>query len=144
MLYDLNARVRRDHPREPGVWFEFKPLSGREARKAKAAQAERAIALVSGMSPDRLAQLRTMRPDGAAAVTDHSQTYDVDTVLEAGIVAWSYPAPLDAIGSLDEGTSDWAFNEIMALSLRDAAEGEASGVESVQPTDPAPALSLVN
>lgn len=105
---------RVEIPHEPGEWVELKPLSWTDLERARTARlksvvetmrdAAEVIALLQGRTPDAV-------PD-----TDPLSPYDRATILKAGIVGWSYGAPLDEenLASLDEETAVWIAQQLVA------------------------------
>ena len=115
-----NITKRLDVPHEQGEWVEIRKLSWRQLEAASDAQTEKAMAKVSGLGAELMASL----PKAVAGDRDPVDSYDRGAALAAGIIAWSYDAPVspDAIGDLDEETAGWLMREIISFTTGDAAE----------------------
>lgn len=115
--------------------IRLRPLSGPELRAAADVESRRKMATFSDImktvSADALDALRSApaaTPD-EPDLTDPS-LYDAESVARAGIVEWTYDAPLGE--ALDAATFDWAVREILKLSVR--TPGEASRSATVSST----------
>jgi hypothetical protein len=140
-------------PHEPGAWMKFRALSWdelREAEKVRTRERREALAGVGSMIDMSSAQqlIEQMTPEQLEAFNSDAKTpaadrsaYDRGVVLEHGITEWSYDEPTRVevpvtpdtptgwkynARRLDPKTADWAFEEIMRLTLPwTADEGEA-------------------
>lgn len=108
---------RVDIPHEPNEWMELRRLSWRQLELAETVGSEEALKRVKKMGGDMLASLQKMNKK-TEQVADPSARYDQGTVLEAGIVNWSYDAEVNKenIDNLDSETAKWAFDEILSLN----------------------------
>lgn len=113
-------------PNEPGQYATVKMLSGTQLRNAREARAAKAMEKAKAMGGDLLVALRSA-PDVETfaasagipvAEPDPADTYDIDSILRAGLTGWSYPAVLtpDAISDQDEAWQNHVFREIVAFS----------------------------
>lgn len=110
---------RLDIPHEPGQWMTIRQLSKRQRERAADARTDAVLTRVKGMGLELLREFQGQaRPDVQAAMADGANAYDWVTVLQYGLEAWSYEAPLtiENIENLDEATADWAFREVLAFS----------------------------
>jgi len=114
-----------DFPHEPGESATIRMLSWKQLEDAKDATVASAFKLFENLSPQALEAITNApeRPGREAA----EAKYDRATLLEAGVVTWSYQDPVDAetIADLDDVTAELLEQEILALSRRTEAEGEA-------------------
>lgn len=114
-----NISFREVVPHDPDHWVEFRPLSGKQLRKAARNRRLNSAEELRAYGGDLM---RAMRDNGvtaeqAAAVADPLNDYDADTMLEAGIIGWSYESPLKGnIENLDEPTERWALETIGRIS----------------------------
>jgi len=109
-------------PHEENEWVELKELSGRQLRKARKAKFKEIILDVREMGGEVMKAITDVKvEDLKAAARDPLSEYDIDDLLEAGIVAWSYEAEVntDTIGELDQKTE-----KFIAMQLVGAEEEE--------------------
>ena len=125
-------------PHEEGAEITLRSLGHKLLRDAQQKQIRSAMDEVKGLDIDFAALQEAVKTGdldksvtgGDKAKKDEAEdyTYDMDMVLEAGIVAWSYegievsPA---TIGQLDPETAEWAFKAIVDMSRRKASERKA-------------------
>ena len=108
---------RIESPHEPGQHAIIRQLSWRQREQAAEVQMNKTLTRVKNIGPELLREFqRAGQPVDVDA--DPAVTYDRGTVLQAGLVAWSYseePTP-EEIDGLDEATVAWLFGEIIAFS----------------------------
>lgn len=112
-----------ESPHEPGEYAVIRQLSWRQREEASDVQTDKALRRMKNVGPELLREFQRAgeRPDPNA---DPANTYDRATVLQSGLVSWSYseePKP-EEIDGLDEATADWLFREIIAFSGPPAEE----------------------
>lgn len=116
-------RTRRvEIPHEKGQWVELKELSGRQLRAVRKARLKEVLGDARDMGPELMETIsKFSREDVEVAAADPLAEYDMDALLEAGIVAWSYEKPVgkDTIGQLDQKTE-----RFIALALVGVEEEE--------------------
>jgi hypothetical protein len=122
------TRQRVDVPHEDGEWFEIAPLTWADLETARRLKTEGAIKQAAMFSADTLRGIQT-QGDGTATVADPVDALDMETVLRAGVKAWSYAEPVtpETIGRLDEPTAQWVFAEIAGRSIL-SKEEQGNGV----------------
>lgn len=130
-LLKTNEVVRRELPHEPGAWFEFSVLTGRDLQRAREATMSRlirtlGIEAVAALENSQEASSQSGVVNGTAAppaVPAPGAGLDIDAVLESAIRGWSYEEPVtpENVGLLDDTTRSWAFGEVVALSARPTA-----------------------
>ena len=132
MLTSRLQPQRREIPHESGQWIEFKLLSWKEFQEAEDVKTKKTLSNVSGISPEALASLANQASDNDGSRKTLGDPYDVMTLVEKSIVAWSYEdeVTVDNIRLLDYKTVDWAFPEIIDINFRSELEGEGSGTGS--------------
>ena len=149
------------HPDEPGVMFQIRALSGHGLRQAELADTKKKLQLASTAGPalealgeieDRVrARVEAVRvergepPAGPAAGAYDG--YDMDYVIEHGLVEWSGPG-FDGVKvtdatrrDLDAVTEAFLFEEIMKRSKLAPGEGRSSSAEPTPPSNMAAAGS---
>ena len=117
-----NRTRRVDIPDEEGQWVELRELSGRQLRRVKKAKLSETIANAKEMGPEMMQSISEVnREEVEEAARDPLAEYDIDKLLEEGIVDWSYDAEVntDTIGQLDKKTE-----EFLAMQLVGAEEEE--------------------
>lgn len=118
-------RTRRvEIPHEEGQWIELKELSGRQLRKIRKLKFKESIADTRAMGGELMQALGGFSQEDvkkAQKDPDPLAEYDMDALLEAGIVAWSYEEEVnsDNIGQLDQKTE-----RLIALALVGVEEEE--------------------
>jgi DNA replication initiation complex subunit (GINS family) len=121
------SRTRRtlDVPFDDGQTVTIQKLSGRQLERARQEQQFASLEFVKrigGASFQR--ELQAARKDAPDADqverVDPYRRYDRATVLQKGIVDWSYGAITpEAIDDLSEQAADWLAHEILTLTLPD-------------------------
>ncbi len=123
-----NRTRRVDIPDEEGQWVELRELSGRQLRKIKKVKFKDTIQDSREMGGELMAAIAGVKQeDLKASAKDALAEYDMDELLEAGIVVWSYvdddgnPVAVnsDNIGQLDQKTE-----KFIAMQLVGAEEEE--------------------
>ena len=117
-----------DVPDDPGQTITIQKLSGRAVERAQAVAAEKTI---SGRGfASKVAQALEAAKDGStvaldAMLRDPLNGYDRATVLQAGIVAWSYDVPCrpEHIDQLDDERSEFVALAILKLTKPHLFEG---------------------
>jgi hypothetical protein len=108
-------------PHEEGEWLRLRMLGGKKLQEARDVNSDRALATFRKMGAEGIQAIQKMtRQDADAALkTDPLAEYDIDVLLRAGIVAWSYDEKVtpQAVEELDEATRKWAATEILKMSL---------------------------
>lgn len=124
LITDVAKRV--DIPHELGEWMELKRLSWRQLEVAAEVGSDEALKRIKKLGGDMLSALQKF---GGQQERDPSTRYDRGTVLQAGIVRWSYDAEVNkkSIDSLDEETAEWAFQEILSLNKPRTEEERKNG-----------------
>src|SRR3990172_3763398 len=125
----------RDTPGEPGEWIDFRKLTGGELDEAEAVQTHRSLSMVKGLDSAAMSAIRTDPGVPVVAVPDPASSYDKDTLVQYGVVAWSYSEPCDAEHKrlLEAATRDWAASAIVEMNVR--PPGSASGSNGSSPPD---------
>ena len=126
---------RRDIPGEPGEWMEFRKLTGGELDQAEEIQTQRSLALVKGLDSAAVSAIRTDPSVAVVAAPDPAAGYDKDTLVQYGVVAWSYAELCDAHGKqqLEAATRDWAASVVVEMNVRPPVS--ASGSNGSSPPD---------
>lgn len=104
-------------PHESGEWVVIRQLSWRQREQASEVQTNRQFTRVKSIGPELLRAFERAG-ERVAIDADPANTYDRGTILQSGVVSWSYskePKP-EEIDGLDETTADWLFHEIIAFS----------------------------
>lgn len=112
-----NQSKRVEIPHEKDEWMELKKLSWRQMEVAEDIQTDILLKRMKSMGADMVKALRDAVGKGKEE-QDPFKRYDKSTVLDIGIVKWSYEAEItkENIEALDENTADWAFKEILSLN----------------------------
>ena len=109
-------------PHEPEEWIEVRLLSWLHLEEARLAKQAKVFESMRSMGGDVLHALQEARAEGpvdaAPVELDPIAQYDQETLLRSGIVSWSYPEPVSAIGELDAETAEWAARVILNPSER--------------------------
>jgi len=102
-------------PHEPGQTITFRRLSWRSWEYAAEVKRTEAFAMVKSVSPEMLEAMRGKDSESKSKERDLEQ-FDTGTLLNKGIVAWSYEGEVTAqnIDLLDPQTAEWAVAQIMA------------------------------
>ena len=120
---------RVEVPHEPGEWMEITTVSWSGLKIASRKNMAEVMKPFLDLPPEVLERLVGGAGGARASQEDSTDDYDKATILEKGIVAWSYDADVTPhnIAALDEETAEWAFQLIISRNVRTKAEGEASG-----------------
>lgn len=132
---------RIELPHEPGQWVEVRALSGLQLDTSRDARLLKAVHLAREMGPALQAPLADQETRAAVieAARDPLNDYDRRALLHAGIIAWSYDAPvtLDNIDDLDDETMT-----VVARALLPPQRTEADRKNgSAQPTSSSRAMT---
>ena len=138
-MTDKLVAAREKIPHERDQWMEFKPLTWRRLEAAEAIRSKEAMDVIASVPGDTFARIQESGSDNGRRERrrqEPADQYDKGTVLEGGIVAWSYDAEVNEqnIGLLDAITADWAFRHIISQNVRSQSEGEVSGGDKLPPT----------
>jgi len=115
---------RFDIPHEPGEWMELTALSWKKLKKARKALQGEQIETMRAFGAELMAAFKddSIKEDRLRQLEKrqqyHISTFDLETLLSHGIVAWSYaekPTP-ENIAELDERTATWAAEQIIELT----------------------------
>lgn len=112
--------VHEDIPHDDGEWMEFRPLSGKQLRKAQQVRQSRSREVLRELGGDIYKSIRESNVDKEeieAAQRDPLNDYDTDMLLESSIIAWSYPEKVKGnLEYLDKVTETWALGVIAKIS----------------------------
>jgi len=116
--------VKVDVPHEKDTWFRLCKLSWKQLRGARKIAEEEQREIAKSFGAEFIAALTKGQVDEARArklIRDQEYNvtnFDLGTLLESGIVEWSYETPLSltAIEQLDERTAIWAAQAIIDLT----------------------------
>ena len=136
-------KTRKDIPHEADEWVELRPLGWHELDEAKMQQGQQGMRGLTALpdsvllkmldddDEDEDARRKARERIERERAEDPRKEYDQLYVLQCGIIAWSYGAKVsDAkIAQLDRRTADWAFGEIVTMSVLDDAEGKTSAAD---------------
>lgn len=128
----LTSRIVKqvEIPHEEGEWMRLRMLPGKKLQEAIDEKQRRALLEMKALGGDVIAAIKALNPAEKAeakASADPITQYDEDTILRAGIIAWSYDDKVtpQAIDDLDETTRGWVVREILALSQADRGNSTA-------------------
>lgn len=115
--------TRHQIPHEPGEWVEVRALGWRDLDQARRARTDDSFASLRKMGKELYQMISESRTDGPSEL-DPLLSYDLATVLELGVAAWSYNAPVspETLGQLDEQTAQWVARLIVGAD--DEAESD--------------------
>lgn len=123
-------------PHEPGEWMEFCDLGFMAKQRARELKSFEGVRLLREMGADIM---QALPQDGGGDNRRPVERYDWLSVLQEGIVRWSYvPAVTpESVALLDEQTAEWAVHEILGISQEVAVPLERSttstGISTVAP-----------
>lgn len=131
-----STQKKLDLPHEPGAWITVRALGFEALEAAREARSLKAIRRAREFGAELMSGLRgveTPTPT-VAAVVDPLNDYDIGSLLEAGIVAWSYDAPrtVHNIASLDEKTARFVARALIPEPETEEDRGNDSA-PSTQP-----------
>lgn len=131
-LRNITKQVK--HPTEQGEWIEFRIPGWRILEESKKIKTRQSMANIRDLGGDIYKAIQEARTgDAVAAVAaDPLAEYDLDSLLKAGIKAWSYvdedgkaiPVTPENIGALDDATAKWAARVIIGAEESDALKNE--------------------
>jgi hypothetical protein len=127
----------REVPGDPGQQVTIRKLAPRHLAAARKASQLSALANLKEMGgPVFIKEVQAMRDAAPTAVADATTAdplllFDAATVIECGVIAWSYPQVVgrEAIEDLDDATAEWLAREILRLAkpaLFEALDMEAA------------------
>ena len=129
-------------PHEPGAVITVRLLSGEQLKRARQARAREALKAYGELSASvDLSTLPSQAQDSAAVLeADPLASYDVGTLLAAGIVAWTYEEPVtpETIADLDEVTMDYVARALLPPARSEGERGEGSAVSTTTSKATAP------
>ena len=116
-----NTTRRVEIPHEEGEWMEVKKLSWRQLEKASDIATDESFDRLKKMGGDIIAAFSKRE---AEEKQDPTTKYDRASILQMGIVKWSYDAEVkpENIDLLDEETAEWAFQEILKPKTEEEAK----------------------
>lgn len=124
----LTSRIVRqvEIPSEPGEWLKLRMLPGKKLEEAREAQLMKLLTKVRAMGAEGVNAFKEFNPQRAAEESraDPLADYDIETLLRAGIIGWSYEEKLtpQAIEELDETVRRWAAEELLKMSIPTEAD----------------------
>lgn len=154
----ITSRITQtlDIPNEPGQTATVRKLSHHQLMIAEDTRTGAVIEKASKLSGVEFADPNKDAPNDTAEERERkrlareeakreaeapSNKYDRMTVLRYGVTAWTYPDGLpDGVEELDKPVAEWLFDEILAFSLRSAAEGKAFASGSLPSSELAEAV----
>ena len=130
-------------PHEDGQWMQFRRLSWLEMTEAAETAERRSVKKMTQFGSEAVGAIIASHEKTAAATADTDGdgdatptkaptvgSYDRESLLESGIVAWSYEEKVSqkTIKQLDAETARWAAEQIFELSRERTKEerGNAS------------------
>lgn len=130
--------TRHEIPGEPGQWMELRQLGWAELDEARRARQSESFANIREMGKDTFKVMQEVRRDVGGAddgPSDPLQTYDLGTLLKAGISAWSYEDEVSpmTIRLLDPDTAQWAARIIVGHKAEAEAERKNGSEPSTAP-----------
>ena len=130
---------RRDIPGEDGEWMEFRKLTGGELDQAEEVQTQRSLAMVKGLDAGAMSAIRSDSGVPVVAPPDPAAGYDKDTLVQYGVMAWSYADTCDVEGKkrLEAATREWAASVVVEMNVRPPVSGPGSNGSS-RPGESAP------
>lgn len=140
-LRKASATARVEIPGEPGEWMEFRQLGWHALAEAQKVRRRDAFDAQKEMGKDLFKMMQEIRAemgdqaDQADQAVDVLQSYDLETLLRLGIMAWSYSEPVteDTIKLLDPQTAEWAGRQIVGERVSEEQRKNSSG-SSTEPS----------
>jgi hypothetical protein len=131
-LIDHEHPVEVSPPWEPDATFGLRLLAWPERDKAQLERTRRSFLVMEGISPEIMAALpqRGESSESSATPADPLDDYDLGTLLEFGLVSWSYERELNTESRklLDDRTAKWIGRQIVELnSWSEEAVGNSNG-----------------
>lgn len=114
-------QIKVDIPHEPGNWMKFRTLSWKKLKKARKKQEKENREIIKDFGAEFMKVLRTGDEEKARKLLEkqqyHVSNFDVETLLNEGIAAWSYEEDIipENIDELDERTAQWAAQTLIDL-----------------------------
>jgi len=104
------ATRKIDIPHEAGEWIEVRDLTRKEITEAKRRKTTATIKDFADIM--ELFAGRKVDP----TVRETTESYDIDYVLEAAIVGWSYGEfSLDDVARLDQKTAEYVARDLLGI-----------------------------
>jgi hypothetical protein len=139
----LTSRIVREQvpvPGDDGAWVTLRALGGTKLREASQEKSRQQLMVFKAMGADGIKAIQEAGREqtDAALKADPLAAYDIDTLIRAGIVGWSYyqgKPKVEDIDSLDDATQEWAATEILKMSkpqLWEMAEMLVDGLEGLR------------
>ena len=125
--------TRQEIPGEDGEWVDLRQLGWKDLDSARRARQTDSFDSLRAMGKDLYQMIQETRSDtSAASEIDPLTMYDLGTVLELGIAAWSYDAPVtpETIATLDPETADWAARQIVGVRESEDDRKNVSGAST--------------
>lgn len=114
--------IRKEIPHEPGQWMDLRRLPWKKLKKARKKQEKENREVIKDFGAEFLRVLRDGGDEEKARRVLEKQQYhvsnfDIETLLQDGIAAWSYDHELTPanLGELDERTAQWAAQALIDL-----------------------------
>ena len=105
---------------EPNASFGLRLLAWPERDEAQMVKTRSSFAVMEGVNPDIMAALptRDAAPQTIETSDDPLDSYDLGTLLQYGLVSWSYSRELteETRRLLDDRTAKWLGREIVKLN----------------------------
>ena len=142
MLVTKDTTEQVPIPHEDGQWMQFRRLSWLEMTEAAETAERRSVKKMTQFGSEAVGAIIASHEKTAAATADTDGdgdatptkaptvgSYDRESLLESGIVAWSYEEKVSqkTIKQLDAKTARWAAEQIFELS-REETEDERKNV----------------
>lgn len=149
----LSASRQVPIPHEPGETLTLRALSWRQLDQAREVQAKRSLhdslestKVFRELDPDWVKSQMANAENREAAETraaapDTYSNYDMESVLRAGVIGWSYDTKFkpELLDDLDGATATWAFRELLRPIIEQSEKDRITSFFS-----PSTATSTVN
>ena len=122
-----------DIPHEPDTQVTIKALSWKKLKDAQRAQQTEGIEFMRAVGAELLQALRAGDADKVKSIEEAQEanisSYDRSTLLNKGLVSWSYESELtpESIEELDEKTASYLAEVIFAFSRGDTVKESGEG-----------------
>lgn len=118
----------RDVPHAPGHKFTFQTLSARQLDEAEQNQVRGAMRMMAGIDTSAMRQSL----EGLQTQRNEADSYDKDTLVRYGVVAWTLEEPCDEEnkGKLDARTRNWAAQVVVEMNVRPLASANGTDATS--------------
>ncbi len=128
---------RVEIPHEEGHWMELKLLGWRHLEVSKRVKQAEQFRNIREMGKDVFAAIQQSRGEtDKNGPADPLAEHDLMTLLEKGVIAWSYDEPVspETLGELDEQTAEWAARVILGVTETEAERKNSYGSSIVPST----------